>query len=184
MVRVSGMEVIMANLTRGRSGRRRGMSPVHELAEGAVGVRVRNAGSSTKHGEANATALAAEPVADLRVGVPGRVRKHPPGPMLSDEKITGAFRSKGFADLIDRDPAVAQAISSLNNRGVLTGSRSRKVSTRVDPGVLDAAKKRFGLSNESDVINASLAMAAAPDRFKIWLQDGQDTVTEDFELVV
>ena len=95
-----------------------------------------------------------------------------------------ASKSRAFEGLIERDPAVARAVSFLAQRGVSTGLRSKKVSTRVDPGVMDAAKKRFGLSNESDVINASLAMAAAPDRVKTWLQGSSETVTDDFELAV
>ncbi|WP_275877967.1 hypothetical protein [Komagataeibacter oboediens] len=94
------------------------------------------------------------------------------------------FRSKAFASLIERDPTVARAVVFLTHQGVVTGVRSKKVSTRVDPGVMDAARKRLGLTNDADVINASLAMAAAPDRFKAWLMESQDTVTDDFELAV
>ncbi len=79
---------------------------------------------------------------------------------------------------------VARAVAELVSRGVVTGTRSQKVSTRVDPGLMAAAKQRFGLASEADVINASLAVAAAPDRFKAWLRDTQDTLTDDFELAV
>jgi hypothetical protein len=47
-----------------------------------------------------------------------------------------------------------------------------------------AAKQLFDVTNEFDVINASLAMAAKPDRFKTWLKDNQDTVTNDFQLPI
>jgi len=94
------------------------------------------------------------------------------------------FKSKAFASLIARDPTVARAVVFLTHQGVVTGIRSKKVSTRVDPGVMDAARKRLGLTNDADVINASLAMAAAPDRFNAWLMESQDTVTDDFELAV
>lgn len=94
------------------------------------------------------------------------------------------FKSKAFASLMERDPLVARAVVFLTHQGVVTGVRSKKISTRVDPGVMDAARKRFGLTNDADVINASLAMAAAPDRFKAWLVENQDTVTDDFELAV
>jgi hypothetical protein len=95
-----------------------------------------------------------------------------------------AAQNKAFAALMTRDPAVARAVALLQQEGALTGARSKKVSTRVDPGVLAAAKKRFGLSTESDVINASLALAAAPDRFKAWLRDNKDRLTDDFELPI
>jgi hypothetical protein len=33
-------------------------------------------------------------------------------------------------------------------------------------------------------VNASLALAAAPDRFKTWLRETKDTLPDDFELAV
>lgn len=89
-----------------------------------------------------------------------------------------------FAALVDRDPAVARAVELLGRHGVSTGTRSKKISTRVDPGIMEAAKQRFGLTSDADVINASLALAAAPDRFKIWLESSTGTVSDDFELAV
>lgn len=57
--------------------------------------------------------------------------------------------------------------------GAVTGTRSQKISARVDPGVMRAATARLRLArlrltNPSDVVNASLAVAAAPDQFKAW----------------
>ncbi len=95
-----------------------------------------------------------------------------------------APRGEAFRILLRRDPMVARAVAELMSRGAVTGTRSQKISTRVDPGLMAAAKQRFGLTSEADVINASLAVAAAPDRFKAWLRDTQDTLTDDFELAV
>lgn len=95
-----------------------------------------------------------------------------------------AFRGKAFHTLLRNDPVVARAVAELVSRGAVTGARSRKVSARVDPGLMAAAKQRFGLTSEADVINASLAVAAAPDRFKEWLRNPQHTLTDDFELAV
>lgn len=94
------------------------------------------------------------------------------------------FRGKAFRALLRHDPVVARAVAELASRGAVTGTRSQKISTRVDPGLMAAAKQRFGLTSEADVINASLAVAAAPDRFKAWLRGTQDTLTDDFELAV
>jgi len=55
---------------------------------------------------------------------------------------------------------------------------------RVDPGVMRAAAARLGLTNPSDVVNASLAVAAAPDRFKAWWAETHATLPDDFELAV
>lgn len=96
----------------------------------------------------------------------------------------GSFRGKAFRALLLHDPVVARAVAELMARGAVTGTRSKKISTRVDPGLMAAAKQRFGLASEADVINASLAVAAAPDQFKAWLRDTQDTLTDDFELAV
>lgn len=76
------------------------------------------------------------------------------------------------------------AFRTLEAAGVTTGASSRKLSVRIDPGVMDAAAKQLGLDNPSDVVNASLALAAAPDRFKIWLRESKDVLPDDFELAV
>lgn len=94
------------------------------------------------------------------------------------------FRGRTFRALLLHDPVVARAVAELVARGAVTGTRSKKISTRVDPGLMAAAKQRFGLASEADVINASLAVAAAPDRFKDWLRNPQHTLTDDFKLAV
>lgn len=79
---------------------------------------------------------------------------------------------------------LAFALRTLEASGVITGASSRKLSVRIDPGVMDAAAKQLGLANPSDVVNASLALAAAPDRFKVWLRESTDVLPDDFELAV
>lgn len=81
---------------------------------------------------------------------------------------------------------IARAMSELAATGKLTGSRSEKISARVDPGVMKAAAERLGLekTDVSDVVNAALALAAAPDRFKAWLGTTEDRLPDDFELAV
>ena len=76
---------------------------------------------------------------------------------------------------------VAAALAELRLAGAVTGTRSQRISVRVDPGVMRAAAARLGLSNPSDVVNASLAVAAAPDRFKAWWAETQATLPDDFE---
>jgi hypothetical protein len=79
---------------------------------------------------------------------------------------------------------VAAALDELRLAGAVTGARSQRISVRVDPGVMGAAAARLGLSNPSDVVNASLAVAAAPDRFKAWWAETHATLPEDFELAL
>jgi len=76
------------------------------------------------------------------------------------------------------------ALRKLADEGSATGVSSRKLSVRIDPGIMDAAARQLGLTNPSDVVNASLALAAAPDRFKTWLRESRDTLPDDFELAV
>lgn len=85
-----------------------------------------------------------------------------------------------------RNPDVARALAELASANKVAGARSAKISARVDPGVLGAAAERLGLDERdvSEVVNASLAVAAAPDRFKAWLRDTRDTLPDDFELAV
>ncbi len=82
------------------------------------------------------------------------------------------------------DRHVAAALAELRLAGAVTGTRSQRISVRVDPGVMRAAAARLGLTNPSDVVNASLAVAAAPDRFKAWWAETQATLPDDFELAV
>jgi hypothetical protein len=76
---------------------------------------------------------------------------------------------------------VARALERLSLAGLASGKRSHKVSVRIDPGVMKAAAKELGLANPSDVVNASLALAASPDRFKVWLRETKDVLPDDFE---
>lgn len=135
------------------------------------------------------------------------------GPKRARDDDSGAFRTVASNKLIGRDATtgrmvtfrsrpvsakvagpkeaklgtpVARAISELAETGRLTGARSEKISARVDPGVMEAAAERLGLrrTDVSDVVNAALALAAAPDRFKTWLRTTEDTLPDDFELAV
>jgi hypothetical protein len=82
------------------------------------------------------------------------------------------------------DRHVAAALDELWLAGAVTGTRSQRISVRVDPGVMRAAAATLGLTNPSDVVNASLAVAAAPDRFKAWWAETRATLPDDFELAI
>jgi hypothetical protein len=76
------------------------------------------------------------------------------------------------------------ALLELEHSGELTGARSQKLSTRVDPGLVEAARRRTGLRSESDLINAGLAMLAAGDDFGPWLSQQAGRLPDDFELAL
>lgn len=111
-----------------------------------------------------------------------------------DRPSAGGFRSRsapgalsGFPHVRKALPAAGElsaAIDILSRSGVLTEGRSRKLSVRVDPGPFDLLAERLGTDNPTEIVNAALAMAAAPDRFKIWLMTTGDRLPDDFELPV
>lgn len=76
------------------------------------------------------------------------------------------------------------AVVELERSGALAGARSQKLSTRVDPGLIEAARRRTGLRSDSDLINAALAVIAAGDDFGAWLVTQAGRLPEDFELAL
>jgi hypothetical protein len=84
------------------------------------------------------------------------------------------------------DPIVAarlaHAIDAVKVSGRLSGARSKRVSVRLDPGLVEAAKANSGIENDSDLINAALAAVAAPDDFGPWFVTQAGTLPADFEI--
>lgn len=76
------------------------------------------------------------------------------------------------------------AFAELERSGALAGARSKKLSMRVDPGLIEAARRRTGLRSNSDLVNAALAMIAAGDDFGPWLVRQSGRLPEDFELAI
>jgi hypothetical protein len=79
------------------------------------------------------------------------------------------------------DPVIsaklAFALRTLAENGKLTGTRTRRVSARVDPGLIEAARIK-----NSELINAALAVIAAPDDFGPWFAAQAGRLPKDFEL--
>jgi hypothetical protein len=87
-----------------------------------------------------------------------------------------------------RNPKVAAAqtaaaLRELAARGVLTG-RADKVSARIDHGLLQAAARKIGSTNTTEVVQAALAAFVAPDPFVEWLLSDKDRLPADFELAI
>ena len=81
-----------------------------------------------------------------------------------------------------RHGTVDPVISAKLENGKLTGTRTRRVSARVDPGLVEAARIKTGLNNDSELINAALAVIAAPDDFGPWFAAQAGRLPKDFEL--
>ena len=82
--------------------------------------------------------------------------------------------------------AAAQAAAALRQlaaKGVLTG-QAVKVSARIDHGLLQAAARKIGSSNTTEVVQAALAAFVAPDPFVEWLLSDKDRLPADFELAI
>ena len=74
------------------------------------------------------------------------------------------------------------ALSTLAASGKLKGSRTERLSARVDPGLIKAARTKTGLKNDSELVNAALAVLAAPDDFGPWFAAQAGRLPKDFEL--
>jgi hypothetical protein len=74
------------------------------------------------------------------------------------------------------------AFSTLAASGKLKGSRTERLSARVDPGLIKAARAKTGLGNDSELVNAALAVLAAPDDFGPWFAAQAGRLPKDFEL--
>jgi hypothetical protein len=77
----------------------------------------------------------------------------------------------------------AAALRVLAASGVLTG-HADKVSARIDHGLLQAAARKIGSTNTTEVVQAALAAFVAPDPFVEWLLSDKDRLPADFELAI
>jgi hypothetical protein len=79
-------------------------------------------------------------------------------------------------------PRVQHALTVLGAKGVLGQGASKKVSARVDSGLLEAARAKMGVDNDTDLLTAALALAAGDDEFGAWLVTRGARLPADFEL--
>jgi hypothetical protein len=95
-------------------------------------------------------------------------------------------RRREFTAQLPHDPIVsarlAFALRVLAQGGQLVGARTKRMSARVDPGLLKAAKNKTGLKNDSDLISAALAVIAASDDFGPWFAAQAGRLSKDFTL--
>lgn len=99
-----------------------------------------------------------------------------------------SVRSKRFTLRVTADPAtlarIGFALKKLERSGLLKGARSARLSVRVDPGLIAAARRRAGMATDSELVSAALAVLAAPDDFGAWFVAQAGRLPEDFELAV
>ena len=84
------------------------------------------------------------------------------------------------------DPMVSArltfAIRALADGGKLAGARTKRMSARIDPGLLAAARAKTGLTSDSELVSAALAVIAASDDFGPWFAAQAGRLPKDFEL--
>jgi hypothetical protein len=77
---------------------------------------------------------------------------------------------------------VQHALSTLSAMGILGKGGSTKVSARLDPGLLEAARAKLGATSDTELLTAALAIAAGDDDFGAWLVTRGERLPADFEL--
>jgi hypothetical protein len=92
-------------------------------------------------------------------------------------RSTGAANPSGVKSL-----RVQHALSTLAARGVLGKGASTKVSARLDPGLMAAARAKIGATSDTELLTAALAIVAGDDDFGAWLVTRGDRLPADFEL--
>jgi hypothetical protein len=110
----------------------------------------------------------------------------PPGRQFGSPKRVNTRSAKRAVSQDTVDPVVSAkvrfAYKVLTEGRKLAGARSRRLSARVDPGLIEAARQKTGIGNDSDLINAALAVIAAPDDFGPWFAAQAGRLPPDFEL--
>jgi len=104
------------------------------------------------------------------------------------EKRSPRVRSKRFTLKVTADPTtlarISFALRKLERDASLRGARSKRLSVRVDPGLVAEARRRTGIAKDSELVNAALAVIAAPDGFGAWFVAQAGRLDEDFELAL
>ena len=82
------------------------------------------------------------------------------------------------------NPVVNRAYASLKARGLPIGDTTRSLRVVLDVAILNAAKDRTHIVDNSALINAALAVLAAEDDFGQYLIAQAGRLSSDFELAV
>ena len=95
------------------------------------------------------------------------------GQVVGPERSDVPLRKSADAPEVDVQLTafVNAARDNLRARGVGDGRKGRALSARVDPELLAAAAARLGVTSQTEVLNAGLAVLAGADTFGAWLLD-------------
>jgi hypothetical protein len=90
-------------------------------------------------------------------------------------------RNRGRASALE-NTRVKHALAVLTAKGALGRGGSTKVSARLDPGLLEAARAKIGAASDTELLTAALAIVAGGDNFGAWLVTRGERLPLDFEL--
>ena len=84
------------------------------------------------------------------------------------------------------DPEFARSLAQrreiAEQRGLAGGSRSRRLSVRVEAPLLAEAKRVTGIDNDSELVRVALAALAVPDDYGQWLVEQAGRLDPDFAI--
>ncbi len=106
------------------------------------------------------------------------------GRAVGPERGDAPLRKTADASKADTQLAafVEAARDSLRARGVGGARKGRAISARVDPELLAAAGARLGVTSQTEVLNAGLAVLAGADTFGAWLLDQAGALEADLDV--
>ncbi len=99
-------------------------------------------------------------------------------------RLTRVDCGAGFDPDLQLAAFVESARSNLRSRGVGGQSKGRAISVRVDPALLAVAGARLGVSSQTEILNAGLALLAGADTFGAWLMDQAGALDADIDVDV
>lgn len=77
---------------------------------------------------------------------------------------------------------VKHATDVLTHAGILGGPKDKKLSVRVESRLLEAARGRCGINEDSALVAAGLALLAGENNFGLWLSSHKGMLSDDFEI--
>ena len=90
---------------------------------------------------------------------------------------------KRKAEPADREFAgsLEQRLEVAERRGLAGGSRTKRLSVRVEEPLLAEAKRMTGIENDSELVRVALAALAVPDDYGAWLLSQEGKLDPEFE---
>jgi hypothetical protein len=93
-----------------------------------------------------------------------------------------ALRSPRQTKAFAASRRIGDALSIVEEQGLLSGGRTLTVRGRMPSLLVEQAKKKTGIQSDSKLIEAALASIVAADDYADWLLTQRGTVSKDLDL--